>query len=82
MIKQNTQPALPTQGLTNEWYLADTAGMRVTTLCQPLHFSRILVVNDVQVMLQGRVFCALKIHQFFGFVYIDLSKTKQHIPQY
>lgn len=48
---QHTQPALLVQGLTGKKYLADTAGMRVTTFCQPLYFSRILVVNNIQVML-------------------------------
>lgn len=58
-------------------YLADTAGVWVTTLCQTLHLAGVLVVNNVQVMLQRRIFCALKVHQFFGFIHIDLPGTKQ-----
>lgn len=56
-------------------YLTNAAGVREATLCQPLHLSGTLVVNDVQVMLQGRIFRTFKIYQFFSFIHPDLMKN-------
>lgn len=58
-----------------DWsYLTNGAAVRKAGLGQTSHFSRRVVADDVEVMLEGSVFGALEIHQLGQLIHPDLIK--------